>query len=63
MTVEPHPGRYLANHDGALRLLEHVDSPAMGINFDPWHTFPIGDYPNISVYRLETHHPSARLRQ
>ena len=55
MTVEPHPGRYIANHDGALRLLEHVDSPAMGINFDPRHTFPMGDYPNISVYRLGKH--------
>ncbi|MGH6924673.1 MAG: sugar phosphate isomerase/epimerase family protein [Propylenella sp.] len=52
MSVEPHPGRYLANHDGALRLLEHVDHPAMGINFDPSHTFPIGDFPNITVYRL-----------
>jgi sugar phosphate isomerase/epimerase len=52
MTVEPHPGRYLANTDGALRLLEHVDSPAVGINFDPSHTFPVGDFPNISVYRL-----------
>ena len=52
MSVEPHPGRYLANTDGALRLLEHVDSPAMGINFDPSHTFPVGDFPNLSVYRL-----------
>jgi len=55
MSVEPHPGRYLANHDGALRLLEQVDHPAMGINFDPSHTFPIGDFPNISVYRLNKH--------
>ena len=55
MSVEPHPGRYLANHDGALRLLEHVDHPAMGINFDPSHTFPMGDYPNITVYRLGKH--------
>ena len=52
MSVEPHPGRYLANTDGALRLLEHVDHKAMGINFDPSHTFPMGDYPNITVYRL-----------
>ena len=55
MSVEPHPGRYLANHDGALRLLEHVNHPAMGINFDPSHTFPMGDYPNITVYRLGKH--------
>lgn len=52
MSVEPHPARYLANTDGALRLLEHVDSPAMGINYDPSHTFPVGDFPNIAVYRL-----------
>jgi sugar phosphate isomerase/epimerase len=52
MSVEPHPGRYLANTDGALRLLEHVDSPAMGVNFDPSHTFPVGDFPNITIYRL-----------
>ena len=55
MTVEPHPARYLANTDGALRLLEHVGSSAMGINFDPSHTFPVGDFPNISVYRLGKH--------
>jgi sugar phosphate isomerase/epimerase len=55
MTVEPHPGRYLGNTDGALRLLEHVDSKAMGVNFDPSHTFPVGDFPNISVYRLGKH--------
>jgi sugar phosphate isomerase/epimerase len=52
MTIEPHPARYLANTDGALRLLEHVNSPAVGINFDPSHTFPVGDFPNVTVYRL-----------
>lgn len=52
MSIEPHPGRYLANTDGALRLLEHVNSPALGVNFDPSHTFPVGDFPNVSVYRL-----------
>ena len=52
MSIEPHPGRYLANTDGALRLLEHVGSKAVGINFDPSHTFPVGDFPNVTVYRL-----------
>lgn len=55
MTVEPHPGRYMGNTDGALRLLEHVDHPAMSVNFDPSHTYPVGDFPNISVYRLGKH--------
>ncbi|MCP8938558.1 sugar phosphate isomerase/epimerase [Alsobacter sp. SYSU M60028] len=52
LSIEPHPARYVANTDGALRLLEHVNSKAVGINFDPSHTFPVGDFPNISVYRL-----------
>ena len=55
MSVEPHPGRYMANTDGALRLLEHVNSKAMGINYDASHTFPVGDFPNIAVYRLNKH--------
>lgn len=55
MTVEPHPARYMANTDGALRLLEHVDNPALGINFDPSHTFPVGDFPDHSIYRLGKH--------
>jgi sugar phosphate isomerase/epimerase len=52
MTIEPHPSRYVANTAGALRLLEHVGSPALGINFDPSHTFPVGDFPNQAVYQL-----------
>lgn len=52
MTIEPHPGRYMANTDGALRLMEHIGSKAVGVNFDPSHTFPVGDFPNISIYRL-----------
>ncbi len=55
ISVEPHPGRYLSNADSALRLLDKVDHPALGINFDPSHTFPLGDFPNVSVYRLNRH--------
>jgi sugar phosphate isomerase/epimerase len=52
LSIEPHPFRYLANTDGALRILEDVNSPAMGVNFDPSHMFPVGDFPNVTVYRL-----------
>ncbi len=55
LSLEPHPARYLANTDGALRLLDHVGSKAMGVNFDPSHTFPVGDFPNVTVYRLGKH--------
>ncbi len=50
--MEPHPYRYVANVDGMLRLLDHVPSPALGINYDPSHTFPCGDMPHVAIYRL-----------
>jgi sugar phosphate isomerase/epimerase len=51
-SLEPHPFRYGANADGMLRLLEAVDSPALGVNLDPSHLFPVGEIPNIVIYRL-----------
>ena len=50
--MEPHPYRYVANAAGMLRLLDHVPSPALGINYDPSHTFPAGDMPHLAVYQL-----------
>jgi len=50
--MEPHPYRYVANADGMLRLIDHVPSPALGINYDPSHTFPCGDMPHVAAYRL-----------
>ena len=51
-SLEPHPFRYGANTDGMLRLIEAVDSPALGVNVDPSHLFPSGDLPNMVIYRL-----------
>ena len=51
-SLEPHPFRYGGNTDGMLRLLDAVGSPALGVNFDPSHTFPAADFPNITIYRL-----------
>ena len=48
MSVEPHPGRYLANHDGALRLLEHVEPSGHGHQLRP--------EPHVSDGRLSEHH-------
>lgn len=50
--MEPHPYRYVSSADGLLRLADHVPSPALGINYDPSHTFPCGDMPHIAIYRL-----------
>jgi sugar phosphate isomerase/epimerase len=54
-SLEPHPFRYGSNTEGLLRILEAVNSPALGINFDPSHLFPVGDLPNVSIYRLAPH--------
>jgi len=54
-SLEPHPFRYGSNTDGLIRILEAVNSPALGINFDPSHLFPVGDLPNVSIYRLAPH--------
>jgi len=51
-SLEPHPFSYMANTLGMLRLLERVGSDAIGINYDPSHTFPVGDFPNVAVYQL-----------
>ncbi len=50
--LEPHPHRYMANAAGMLRLIEHVQSPALGMNLDPSHLFPVGELPNAVVYQL-----------
>ncbi|HUO35360.1 MAG TPA: TIM barrel protein [Candidatus Acidoferrum sp.] len=51
-SIEPHPFRYGANIEGLLRILEAVDSPALGVNLDPSHLFPVGDLPHVAIYRL-----------
>ncbi len=50
--MEPHPFRYVSNAAGMLRLLEHVKSPALGMNMDPSHLFPSGELPEVVVYEL-----------
>ncbi|KRC51900.1 hypothetical protein ASE16_02175 [Leifsonia sp. Root227] len=54
-SLEPHPFRYGANIEGLLRLIEAVDSPALGVNLDPSHLFPVGDLPHVAIYRLAPH--------
>jgi sugar phosphate isomerase/epimerase len=51
-SLEPHPFRYGANTEGLIRLIEAIDSPAIGVNFDPSHLFPSGDIPHMVLYRL-----------
>lgn len=50
--LETHPHRWATTALSLLRLLDHVDSPALGVNFDPSHLFPCGDLPQMAVYEL-----------
>jgi sugar phosphate isomerase/epimerase len=50
--LEPHPHRYMSNAAGMLRLIDHVQSPALGMNLDPSHLFPMGEIPHAVVYQL-----------
>jgi sugar phosphate isomerase/epimerase len=35
-----------------FRLIEHVGSDALGMNFDPSHLFPVGETPHVVIYQL-----------
>jgi sugar phosphate isomerase/epimerase len=37
LAVKPHVGQAIHNADTGLRLMEEVDEPALGLNFDPSH--------------------------
>jgi len=50
--LETHPHRWATTALSLLRLLEHVGSPVVGVNFDPSHLFPCGDLPQMAVYEL-----------
>lgn len=53
LALEPHPHRYMQNADSMLRILEHIDSPILGMNLDPSHLFCAGEMPHIVVKRLK----------
>jgi sugar phosphate isomerase/epimerase len=42
----------MSNTASMLRLIEHIDSNALGINFDPSHLFPVGETPHVVIYQL-----------
>ena len=50
--LEPHPYRLMRNAASMLRLIEQVDSPALGMNFDPSHLFPMGELSEMAVYEV-----------
>ena len=45
LAVKPHVGQAIYNADTGLRLMEEVDEPAIGLNFDPSHLFRADETP------------------
>jgi sugar phosphate isomerase/epimerase len=50
--LEPHPYRWMRNAGSMMRLVEQVGSPALGMNFDPSHLFPMGELSEMVVYEV-----------
>jgi sugar phosphate isomerase/epimerase len=50
--LEPHPYRWMRNAASMMRLIDHVGSPALGMNFDPSHLFPMGELSEMVIYEL-----------
>jgi sugar phosphate isomerase/epimerase len=50
--MEAHPYRHVSSAASMLRLVDHVPSPALGMNFDPSHMFPCGDMPQLAIREL-----------
>jgi sugar phosphate isomerase/epimerase len=52
LLIEPEPGLLIETADQFEELMRHLDSPAVGLNFDIGHFYCVGDEPAPTVRRL-----------
>jgi sugar phosphate isomerase/epimerase len=52
LLVEPEPGLLIETSDQFLEFMRHVDSPAIGMNFDVGHSYCVGDDPATTIPRV-----------
>ena len=52
LAVKPHVGASVYNAETSLQLMDKVDSPAVGINFDPSHLYRAGDDPAEAALKI-----------
>lgn len=50
--IEPEPGLLIETAEQFEELMRHIDSPAVGLNFDIGHFYCVGDEPAPTVHRL-----------
>ena len=55
LLVEPEPGLLIEKADQFEELMKHLDSPAVGLNFDIGHAYCVGDEPAPTIRRLAKH--------
>jgi sugar phosphate isomerase/epimerase len=52
LLVEPEPGLLIETADQLLEFIRHIDSPAIGLNFDIGHAYCVKDDPATTIPRL-----------
>src|SRR5207245_8053692 len=52
LLIEPEPGLLIETAEQFLELMQHIDSPAVALNFDIGHFYCVGDEPAPTVLRL-----------
>jgi sugar phosphate isomerase/epimerase len=52
LLVEPEPGLLIETADQFLEFMQHIDSPAVGLNFDIGHSYCVGDEPATTIPRV-----------
>ena len=52
LLIEPEPGLLIETADQFLELMQHIDSPAVGLNFDIGHAYCVNDDPTTTIPRL-----------
>src|SRR5215472_2455787 len=55
LLIEPEPGLLIETADQFLEFMQHIDSPAVGLNFDIGHFYCAGDEPAPTVRRLASY--------
>ena len=53
LLVEPEPGLLIETADQFEEFMQHIDSPAVGLNFDIGHHYCVGDDPAVVPERLQ----------
>jgi sugar phosphate isomerase/epimerase len=52
LLVEPEPGLLIETAEQFAELMRHIDSPAVGMNFDVGHAYCVGDDPATTIPRV-----------